>query len=177
MLINIGKNFLNEVEKDTKIIKDEIVSEFHKLDESVKSFLLSEKKKLNQWVRSKVEQMLTQLLRKAPPYVKEAIIDPFMFEWLKLAIADLVDDIWPDVEEEILFNLRMSISKPFFDKPPVPKVFCLCVPFYHFRRWWLYTIDPYDLSTFQRIRTFSWWMIFIIQIFPLYGVQTFAFAL
>ena len=38
--------------------------------------------------------------------VKTALKDPDMFDSLKDMIDDIVDELWPELEEEILYMLR-----------------------------------------------------------------------
>jgi hypothetical protein len=56
------------------------------------------------------------------PVAKEAIKDPDMCNCVKnlvkypiynIQVDDVVDDIWPDVIEELKYNLMMGLDEPF----------------------------------------------------------------
>jgi len=60
-------------------------------------------------------------------------------------VDDAVDEVWPSVEDEVLFKLRLKIDSPY-DTSNVnirPKVrCCLMFPWYWLKAWYLYTVEP-----------------------------------
>lgn len=141
-----GKKLLNAVGKKMKdrlvIVRSEVNSCIKALDTKAKEILAQQKEKLNTWLRCQVERIVLSLLAKAPPKVKSGLKDPDMPKCIQKAIDDLVDELWPDVQEEILFHLHCAIDKPVYsvaERDPPP---CYMVPLYKVRSWYLYTKDP-----------------------------------
>jgi hypothetical protein len=58
-----------------------------------------------------IELVITKLLIKARPKIKQALKSPCMWTCVEDLVDDLVDEIWPDVEEEIMFALKYN---PFY---------------------------------------------------------------
>ena len=57
-----------------------------------------------------VEKAIRKLLKQAPQHViKPLVINPNMCDCVKDALEDLVDDLWPEIEEEIIYFLRYYI--------------------------------------------------------------------
>eukprot|EP01017_Pseudomicrothorax_dubius_P032822 TRINITY_DN4336_c0_g3_i1.p1 TRINITY_DN4336_c0_g3~~TRINITY_DN4336_c0_g3_i1.p1 ORF type:complete len:351 (-),score=43.27 TRINITY_DN4336_c0_g3_i1:61-1113(-) len=92
-------------------------------------------------------------------------------------VDDLVDELWPDIEEEALFRLRVAFDKPYVEIPPSRRSCCLFYPFLWFRNWILYTTHPVDKNLYQIMSTISWWLLLILSGTPIYGVQSFFYLL
>lgn len=91
---------LKEVTEKVKNIKDELKE---KITAAVREFLEAQKMRLYEWVFLKIEEAVVNLLGRAKPLLKDALNDPDMPRFIKRALDDLVDDFWPDIEEQILF--------------------------------------------------------------------------
>ena len=66
-----------------------------------------------------------------------------MFEFMKNIIDDIIDDFWPDFEEEILYQIDLKLMVPYVPESPGEKhVHWLCLPFCCFRNWYVYSTDP-----------------------------------
>ena len=103
----------------------------------------AQREKLNEWVTKKIEQSIVKLLDNALPKIKEAAKDPYMWGWVQDIVDDLIDEIWPEVQQEIIFQLRMKTQRPFVEAPPENKpCCCLFYPWFWLRNWYLYTIWP-----------------------------------
>ena len=50
--------------------------------------------------------MVMQMFSKLKPKVKKALKDPDMFECVKRTVDELVDELWPDIEEEVRYQLK-----------------------------------------------------------------------
>ena len=64
---------------------------------------------------------------------------------MKDFVDDAVDEVWPSVEDEVLFKLRLKIDHPFDTtqvnvRPEVPC--CLFYPWLWLKAWYLYTVEP-----------------------------------
>lgn len=110
-------------------------------------------------------------LKKLPPKIKAGLKDPYMCGCVKGIIDDLVDTIWPDIEEEILFQLRMKMMKPYIkpEEPPTYSWFCCCC--LKFRACFRYNYYPVDKSFWQQLRNFWWWCITLITMIPYFAVM------
>ena len=59
-----------------------------------------------------IEQNIRRVLQKVQPLLKEAVKEPEMFDWVKRLIDDFMDEIWPEIEEEVIYVLRFSYDEP-----------------------------------------------------------------
>lgn len=68
-----------------------------------------------------------------------------MPEFIKDVIDDVVDEFWPDIEEEIIYFICLKVNKPYTIVPS-EKDWCLpCFlvwPWKAVRAWYLYTTMP-----------------------------------
>lgn len=88
-----------------------------------------------------MEQFLMKNIAKFRPILKDSLQDPYMPNFMKKLIDDIVDDVFPLLEEEIRYNFRLIIAEPYVYIPQKgsKKLF----PFVSkFRSWYLYTTDP-----------------------------------
>ena len=53
-----------------------------------------------------------------------------------------------------------------------PETSYCCIPCRAFKSWFLYTYDPVDKSIWKSFKSFSYWLLLLIEIFPYYGVQS-----
>ena len=104
--------------------------------------LLSQKEKLNAWFRLKLEESLAKMLHKIPILIKKNK-DPHMFEFIKNLVDDIVDDTWPDIEEEILYQIDLKLLVPYISEILGEKsVHWLCYPCNRFKAWYIYSNYP-----------------------------------
>lgn len=54
------------------------------------------------WAKLQVERNVKRLLDKAPPLIKNGLKDEHMCECVQELIDDTVDEVWPEIEEEVL---------------------------------------------------------------------------
>lgn len=76
------------------------------MDDSVRAIFLKQKEKINLWLRKKIERMVMQLFSRLKPKIKVALKDPDMCECVKKSVDELVDELWPDIEEEMRYQLK-----------------------------------------------------------------------
>ena len=82
----------------------------------------------------------------------------------------MVNEFWPEVEEEVLIQLEVRMNVPYSEKVnQLPDNLGCCYPFYWFKYWYLYTIYPFDRTIWRQIKTFSYWLIALVHFFPFYG--------
>lgn len=62
---------------------------------------------------------------------------------MKNLVDDIFDEVWPQIEDEILFQLRLKMSEPYAEKVNVkPKLCCIEYPWFWLKSWYLYSVDP-----------------------------------
>eukprot|EP01016_Furgasonia_blochmanni_P003996 TRINITY_DN11557_c0_g2_i1.p1 TRINITY_DN11557_c0_g2~~TRINITY_DN11557_c0_g2_i1.p1 ORF type:complete len:636 (+),score=95.96 TRINITY_DN11557_c0_g2_i1:66-1973(+) len=145
------------------------------VDNKIRGFFVRQHDSLNEWVRLKVEGVIIKLLRTWHPKIKESLTDPDMPESLRTWVDDMVDELWPEIENEIILSMREEAMKTYVELPPNRDVFCLFYPWVWLRNWYLYTVDPYDFTIWRQMKWFSWWLILAVSLVPYYGVQTICF--
>lgn len=175
-----GKNVEMVGEKDKKDgltekivnMKNNIVGKIENTWKDAKKVIWQvPKARINRFVRLKIEKMLVNYLEKQPAKIKEALKDDDMCKCVKTKIDYTVDEFWPDIQDEILFNIKLKTHMPALAEKEAHKTSWYCCCCRNFKAWFLYIYDPVDHSIWYSIKTFSWWLLLIIEIFPYYGVQ------
>lgn len=114
--------------------------------------------------------MIINFLKKVPKILKKKTIDEDMCICVKKLTSETIDNIWPDIEDEIMFQFRLQLNKPIVANPPPPPPSWFCCCCIHFRACFRYNYMPIDMSIWKRIKTFGYWIIMAFQIFPFYSV-------
>lgn len=163
-----GADLYNEAKAKITSLTDDLKSQI-----SNNAWFQEVKLKLSRFVILKVEKIIDSQLNKVPAMVKKATDDPDMFGCVKRLKDDLIDEFYPDVRHEVMYMLKSNIEQPYLDIQPPERSCCLWAGLTAMRAWVLYTSDPIDMSIWKQLKTFSFWILQLIQAFPLYGVQTF----
>ncbi len=153
-------------------VAKKVVESFQALDEATKGVLRSVKGKLEEWAKMQIEKNLRKLLVKVPPLLKEKLKDKHMCGCVKDLIDDLVDDIWPEVEAELMLTLKFNLN--YLEKYEIPEPICnccLCRVLWKVVAWYRYTTRPVDKTVWQRLRWVSFWILFVVSLFPFYCVS------
>eukprot|EP01017_Pseudomicrothorax_dubius_P008976 TRINITY_DN12990_c0_g1_i1.p1 TRINITY_DN12990_c0_g1~~TRINITY_DN12990_c0_g1_i1.p1 ORF type:complete len:524 (-),score=100.14 TRINITY_DN12990_c0_g1_i1:34-1605(-) len=176
--INALKTKKDTIKEELLKNVDELKSDLKKnLDDKVRDAIQKRREMINAWIRKKIEMMILNLLKRAHPVIKDALKDPGMYGFVEEIIDDLVDEIWPDIEEEVLYRLRLATDQPIVEVPTKEYSCLILCPWYCFRNWVMYYSYPIDLNIYQQTRTFSWWIILLLSLIPVYGGQTYFFCL
>ena len=112
----------------------------------------NQKEQINKWIRLKIEQVIIRLLKKCPEKMKNDLKDPSMMKCFQNSIDNLIDELWPEMEQIILHQLKLKISKPYINKPEKKKVHFCILPIRFLRSWYLYTVNPCKFSLFVNLR-------------------------
>ena len=119
------------------------------------------------------------------PVTKDAIKDPEMFWWVQKLVDDFVEELWPELEEEIIYILRFKYDEPP-EYDPGRKRYCYekCRCCYYMievprrlRAWFIYTRHPVDKTIWGQMKTFSWWFLTLLSVIPVFGVSLTFFLL
>lgn len=126
---------------------------------------------MNKYVRLRIERMIINQLKKAPKIIKQELKDPDMCICVQNLIDDLVDEFWPDVEDEVLFQLRLKLNQPALLTPPKPEYSMYCWCCLKFRGWFRYNYDPVDRSIWRQFKNVWYWVFFLIEAIPYFAIQ------
>ena len=71
---------------------------------------------MNVWFQRKIEKIILKILRRGRPTIKMSLKSEAMPLCVQDYLDDLVDDTWPDIEEEVLYRLRLATAKPYYEE-------------------------------------------------------------
>lgn len=95
------------IKKNLNSIKNEIIEEFKNLDRKFIEIIAKQKEKINRYIILRVQEIILQfILKKTRPIIKKQLKDPDMCDFVKRIVDDLVDEIYPEIIEEIQFKLK-----------------------------------------------------------------------
>mmetsp|Transcript_41046 Transcript_41046/g.129217 ORF Transcript_41046/g.129217 Transcript_41046/m.129217 type:complete len:483 (+) Transcript_41046:2-1450(+) len=102
---------------------------------------------LTAWVVQKVQRHTERLINRLPGLMKRTLEDPDMPRCVSRAKDRVVDGVWPDIREEIMWEVAVLLDRQKEDKDNdnVPGPDC-------FRRFFRYHILPYDKSFWGKLR-------------------------
>src|SRR3990167_6894937 len=169
-IVSFGIDMTKKINGKIMGLKDQIKQGFSRAKNGL---LAGPSAAINKFIRLKIEKMLINYLSSQPSKIKKAIKDPDMCPCVERRVDDLVDEFWPDIQNEILYQVRLKTNKPVLEDKGDPAVNACCcmITYIRFKAWFLYTYDPVDVSIWKSIKSFSWWFLLLIEIFPYYGVQ------
>ena len=72
----------------------------------MKEFLSASAEVFNAWLRHQIEKAIAKLLTKAHPKIKQVLHAPGMYKCVQNLIDDIIDEIWPDIQEEVMYQLK-----------------------------------------------------------------------
>ena len=65
------------------------------------------------WMRNQVEENIRKILAKLKPVTVKALKEDDMWPCVKRIIDEFVEELWPELEEEVIYLMRFK-----FDEPP-----------------------------------------------------------
>ena len=89
-----------------KEVKAEFLEEFKKLDSKFLNIINLQKEKINKFIRFKIQEIIIKLMERLRPYIKRKLKDPDMCDFVKRFVDDIVDEIYPELIEELKFKLQ-----------------------------------------------------------------------
>ena len=100
-----------------------------------------------------LEKQIKLILRRTRRISRKAIVNPDMFSCVKETIDDLFDDMWPEMENEIMYTLRLQFDKmEAYKVPEQPKRRCLCRCLCRIKAAYLYAQYPCKAVMHLRFR-------------------------
>lgn len=120
--------------------------------------------------------VLDKALVKVEAVAKEKLKDDDMPKVVKRAVDGAVENIMPDIREEVMETVQTSFRKLKAADEGEP-FGCCPNPFRKFRAVVLYELFPYDRTIWQQLRSPLYWLLMIPPAFPRYGVSQMWFIL
>lgn len=124
------------------------------------------------WAKQKLYALVEDLVDRIPGITKDFLEDPQMPRCASRGKDRLVDSVWPDVREELLWETAVLLDKqskeklPEEDKEPPP---CCFLKFFR------YHLFPYDKGFWGQWRDPVYILLRLISMIPVYGVSPFFF--
>ncbi|CAE7562348.1 unnamed protein product [Symbiodinium natans] len=116
------------------------------------------------FLKRKVFKLLSSFVDKIPGIVKTVLEDPEMPARVQRAQDAAIDVVWPDVREEIMWELAVAMDgKVAQDVPKVGS--CTCCSFLR------YHLYPFDRGFWGRLRDPVWILFTIVGLLPVYGIS------
>lgn len=121
---------------------------------------------LESWIKGKIQARVEWLVDKMPGLIQMALEDPEMPRFVSRGKDRLVMSIWPDIREEIMWEVAVLLDGKDKDEEAESRsgVCCLLA----FLRYHLF---PYDHSIWGQMRDPWFWFFRIIALVPIYGVS------
>lgn len=125
---------------------------------------------LEAWLKKKMQAVIEKVVDKLPGLAKNGLEDPEMPRCISRGKDRLIDNVWPDIREEILWEVAVlidSVKEP--DEADMSKgVDC-------FRAFWRYHLMPYDKGFWAKIRDPVFVLFLLFSLIPVYGVSQLVF--
>jgi hypothetical protein len=152
-----------------------------------KQYMAEKKVEMETKMYEVVDKAVDKAVDKTMRVVKTQLIDPDMPKFVQESIDALVDDFTPDVKSEVTGQVRgtlmSKVQRERFDKiakeddeTRKQRHVCCLLP-HMFRGRILYALQPYDRSFWQQLRDPLWWVLRVLAVTPVIGVQPLMFAL
>jgi len=126
------------------------------------------------WMKIKLKDQAEIFVDRIPPYVKKQLYDPYMPRCVKAILHKSINRIWPDVREEIMWEVQVMIdgneTKYEQEKNNKPGPNCLLA----FLR---YRLFPYDRGIWQCCRDPVFVVVNILCYVPPYGIWAWMFLM
>ncbi|CAE7925932.1 unnamed protein product [Symbiodinium sp. KB8] len=121
------------------------------------------------FLKRKLYKLLILLVDKIPGILKTVLEDPEMPSRVQRAQDAAVDAVWPDVRQEIMWELAVSMDGKAADQPKEQG--CICCSFLR------YHLYPFDRGFWGRLRDPVWILFTIVGLLPVYGISPGIFLL
>jgi len=123
---------------------------------------------LEAWMKAKMHGVAVHVVDRLPKATKDFFEDEEMPRFVSRGKDRLVDGVWPDVREELVWELAVMIDgqSPEQSLPTSGGVDC-------FRAYLRYHLFPYDKSFWGKLRDPIWVILKLVSLIPISGVCQF----
>eukprot|EP00929_Paragymnodinium_shiwhaense_P038439 TRINITY_DN20302_c0_g1_i2.p1 TRINITY_DN20302_c0_g1~~TRINITY_DN20302_c0_g1_i2.p1 ORF type:complete len:433 (-),score=80.26 TRINITY_DN20302_c0_g1_i2:566-1864(-) len=122
------------------------------------------KELVQRFVKKKVFAEIGRLVDKIPPILKDQLDDDEMPRWVKRGQDRVIDGVWPDFREEIMWNVAAKmdgVKAEFPDDGTGPGPI---------RAYFRYHLMPFDKSVWGKLRDPFWVIWLVISLVPVLGM-------
>lgn len=120
---------------------------------------------LEDFVKRKVQAVVTRLVDRGPDLIKYLLEDPEMPGCVARAQNRVIDGMWPDIREEILWEVAVTLDGKTKLPEPTDRPMCCCIAFFR------YHLYPYDKGFWGKLFDPVNLAMRLISLVPVYGVS------
>eukprot|EP00440_Ansanella_granifera_P028639 gb/GFBE01031112.1/.p1 GENE.gb/GFBE01031112.1/~~gb/GFBE01031112.1/.p1 ORF type:complete len:522 (+),score=89.25 gb/GFBE01031112.1/:1-1566(+) len=121
---------------------------------------------LEGYIKRKVQRLLVALVSRLPGIIKSATDDTEMPQSVKKAKDGLIDCVWPDVRQELTWELAVLLDGVADEEVLEDDPGCIGP-----RAWLRYHLYPYNKGFWGNLRDPVWIIFTLISLVPAYGVS------
>lgn len=129
------------------------------------------KEMLEKWIKMKIHRQISKLVDKLPGIIKSVSDDPDMPGFVKSGKDRTIDAVWPDVREEILWEIAVFMDGEKYHKAEEK----LDDGPWCFRRFFRYHLYPNDKTIWGKLRDPVWVIFLLMSFIPVHGVAPLMF--
>ncbi|CAK9038066.1 Hypothetical protein SCF082_LOCUS22441 [Durusdinium trenchii] len=118
------------------------------------------------FLKRKLHNLLKTFVQRIPGLLKHATDDDEMPSRVKQAKDAAIDGVWPDIEQEIMWDLALRIDGAHKEEYPEDYKGCVCL-----RAFFRYHLYPYNRGFWGSLRDPIWILFTLISLVPAYGVS------
>lgn len=122
---------------------------------------------LEMWLKAKLHKVAVHICDKLPDLTKSCLEDPDMPRFVSRGKDRIVDALWPDVREELVWELAVMIDGKASDDEPMPEQAC---PVDCVRAFLRYHLLPYDRTIWGKLRDPIWVIFTLVSLVPIAGI-------
>lgn len=127
---------------------------------------------LENYCKRKVQNVLEVLVAKIPGIIKNATDDADMPSRVKRGKDSLIDSLWPDIRQEIMWEIAVAIDGEEDDGMKEPYEGCTCC-----YSWLRYHLYPYNKGIWGQLKDPVWIIFTLISLIPIWGLSAAIFLL
>lgn len=121
------------------------------------------------FVKKKVEHAITKRLEEVPGLMKSSLADPDMPKFIARAQDRVIDELWKDVREEVLWEIALALDASNEDSLVAATPDC-------FRAFWRYHLFPYDRTFWRSLKDPVFVITQLVGLVPVMGVAPLLFV-
>mmetsp|Transcript_30383 Transcript_30383/g.55228 ORF Transcript_30383/g.55228 Transcript_30383/m.55228 type:complete len:479 (-) Transcript_30383:96-1532(-) len=121
---------------------------------------------LEAWIKGKIQARTEWLVDKLPGIIQYVLEDPEMPRCVSRGKDRLVMSIWPDIREEIMWEVAVMLDGTDKDKEVDNRKGVCCL-----RAFLRYHLQPYDHGIWGQMRDPWFWVLRAIALVPVYAVS------
>jgi hypothetical protein len=101
---------MGEIDRFNEMLRLKIAEIEAQMNERYTRVTTRVKQHLEAEIRRIIEKMMKQILRRVRRMARAKLVNEHMFSCVKETIDDLFDDLWPEIENEIMYAVRLQFD-------------------------------------------------------------------